>query len=104
MTVYISGPMSGYPEHNFPAFKRAAEQLTAAGYEVINPAEIKQPEGADWEACMINDIREMLDADIVATLPGWQVSKGARIETTLARNLGKQVVELAALVESEVGV
>lgn len=102
MIIYLSGPMSGYPQHNFPAFNRAAEQLRDAGYTVINPAEIEQPIGADWETCMSNDIREMLKADVVATLPGWQVSRGARVETTLARQLGKQVVELAALVCEEV--
>jgi len=43
-TIYIAGPMSGLPEFNYPAFFAAAEQLTAAGYDVLNPA---RPEGRE---------------------------------------------------------
>lgn len=38
MKVYISGPMTGLPEFNYPAFFAAAEALEARGYETINPA------------------------------------------------------------------
>ena len=40
MRVYISGPMSGLPELNFPAFHAAAASLRAKGLDVVNPAEI----------------------------------------------------------------
>ncbi|MBP7610130.1 MAG: DUF4406 domain-containing protein, partial [Steroidobacteraceae bacterium] len=32
--------MSGRPDLNFPAFTAAATQLRAAGFEVVNPAEL----------------------------------------------------------------
>lgn len=38
-TLYIAGPMSGLPDHNYPAFHDAASVLTKAGYSILNPAE-----------------------------------------------------------------
>ena len=38
--VYLSGPMTGLPDFNRPAFHAAAAALRAQGYVVINPAEV----------------------------------------------------------------
>jgi hypothetical protein len=89
--IYISGPMSGYEELNFPAFAQAAERLRNDGHKVISPAEIEQPVKS-WEACMKEDIKQLMDANTVAVLPGWEQSKGARIEVELARSLGMSIV------------
>ncbi len=43
-TIYISGPMSGLPECNYPAFNAAAAHLRALGYSVENPAENPDPD------------------------------------------------------------
>lgn len=40
MRLYISGPMTDMPNHNYLAFNEAAKQLREAGYEVLNPAEL----------------------------------------------------------------
>lgn len=40
MRVYISGPMTGKPDHNRPAFDAAEKRLTAQGHFVINPHRI----------------------------------------------------------------
>ncbi|MGE5607641.1 MAG: DUF4406 domain-containing protein, partial [Bacillota bacterium] len=37
--LYLSGPMSGLPEHNIPAFNAAAARLRRLGFCVVNPAE-----------------------------------------------------------------
>jgi hypothetical protein len=88
--------MTGYEELNFPAFHSAASNLRSKGYEVISPAEIEQPI-KDWESCMRRDIREMMFAHKVAVLPGWQKSKGARIEVNLALELGMDIVDVRTL-------
>lgn len=82
--VYISGPMSGMPEHNFPAFHAEAARLRALGYDVVNPAELNPEPGKTWEECMKVDLRELLDCDLVALLPDWEKSRGARKEMELA--------------------
>lgn len=96
MKIYLSGPMSGYPNYNTDAFNAAAENLRKIGHDVINPVEIKKAEPTDWEGCMREDIRAMMDADAVATLPGWQASRGARIEVTLAKQLGMPVEQVTS--------
>lgn len=96
--IYLSGPMTGRPEFNFPAFHAAADVLRSKGLSVTNPAEIK-PEGEpSWSACMRADIKAMLDCCTVALLPGWEDSKGANIEARLAIQLGMRVVEFETLV------
>ena len=37
--VYLSGPMTGLPDLNFPAFHAAADKLRSQGVQVVNPAE-----------------------------------------------------------------
>jgi hypothetical protein len=96
MIIYISGPMTGYPEFNFPLFNRVADNFRKLGYQIINPAEINQPVQT-WESCMRQDIKELMNANKVAVLPGWEKSKGARIEVFLACQLGMDVVDANTL-------
>ena len=82
--AYISGPMSGHPELNFPAFHAKAAELRAKGIEVVNPAEIEQPDPASWHECMKADLKQMMDCDTIHMLQGWESSAGSRIEYGLA--------------------
>lgn len=92
-TLYLSGPMTGLPEQNFPAFHAAARRLRAAGYTVINPAEIEQHDPSSWIKCMWTDLAAMAAAepDGVAYLPDWTHSEGAWAEVNLIRHLGLRV-------------
>ena len=40
MRIYISGPMTGKHDFNYPAFNAAAKRLRSEGHFVINPAEL----------------------------------------------------------------
>jgi hypothetical protein len=86
--VYLAGPMTGYPNLNFPAFHAEAGRLRGLGYEVVNPAEITLDPDASWRAAMTADIKHLVDCDAIAMLPGWQDSRGARLEHTIALSLG----------------
>ncbi len=112
-SVYIAGPMRGYPEYNFPAFF-AAEAWLRSEYdvEVYNPArkdheigfrpdgllgtdEELDAAGFDLAAAMEWDTQRIIhDADAVILLDGWQRSNGARMEFFLARALRKPTYEL----------
>ena len=105
--VYLSGPMSGITDSNFPAFHAWAARLRADGFDVVNPAEINPgpaPQGAEaqssaaWTArynsCMRADLREMMDCDAIALMPGWESSKGANLELHVAHRLGMEVIHL----------
>jgi hypothetical protein len=90
--VYLSGPMSGIVDNNFPAFHRAAAQLRASGLDVVSPAEIQ--EAGTWELCLRADIRELCTCDAIALMPGWENSKGANLELHVAHRLGMEVMHL----------
>ena len=90
--VYLAGPMTGLPELNYPAFNAAATDLRFRGWWVENPAALELPPCDNWRDYMRRGIGQMLSCDWVALLPGWERSRGARIEERLARDLGLRVV------------
>lgn len=89
--LYVAGPMTGLPEHNYPAFHEATARLRAAGYEVESPAEPGQVEGWKWEDYMRRGLSQMLTCDGVALLPGWHASRGAVKEAEIAEVLGMRL-------------
>lgn len=116
MKIYLAGPMRGYAEFNFPAFNRWAAALRDHGHEVLNPAETDHNNGfetsgltgtdAELEHAAF-DLRSALafdlswickNADAVAVLDGWRLSKGARAEVHAAWALGLPVYQVECLV------
>ena len=91
--IYVAGPMTGYPELNFPAFHAAAAQLRAAGHHVENPAEINPDPSAEWLDCMRADIARLVTCDAIQLLPGWSKSRGACLEHQIAVGLGLEIIE-----------
>src|SRR4051812_42987166 len=85
--LYLSGPMSGHDNFNFPAFNAAADALRRLGYPVLNPADFGCHPRHTWADCLQRDLTVMGYADVVVVLPGWQNSKGARLETRVAIDL-----------------
>nr|WP_314532349.1 DUF4406 domain-containing protein [uncultured Pseudomonas sp.] len=99
--IYLSGPMTGLPGLNFPVFAAMTASLRDNGHRVTNPAEIN-PDGGSWNDCMRRDIVALMYCDTVATLPGWEHSKGARLEVLIAERLGMTVVNAHDLVSMEI--
>jgi hypothetical protein len=83
-SLYIAGPMTGLPESNYPAFNDAVE----------NPAENPRPPGGEWLEYMRMSLRQLSRVDALVMLPGWQNSRGARIEVDTALKLGFNVFTL----------
>jgi len=106
--VYIAGPMSGMEDFNFPAFFEAERELEKLGYDVINPAhndgatvqEALQSAGTPespnnlWSYYMKRDLPHVMDVDMLCLLPGWEKSKGATLEVTVAKALGLPLMVL----------
>jgi DNA-binding transcriptional LysR family regulator len=83
--LYIAGPMSGYPDYNYPLFHLIDPDLRRAGYETLNPA--SNPPCESWDGYMRAAIRQVLAADGIALLPDWQASAGASLEVHIAHTL-----------------
>ncbi|MFY8322212.1 DUF4406 domain-containing protein [Pseudomonas aeruginosa] len=90
--IYLAGPMTRLPEHNFPAFHTEAARLRSLGYQVENPAEHGEIPGFKWADYLRLDLQKLLTCQAIALLPGWMDSKGARLEFTVATNLGMRAL------------
>lgn len=116
MRIYCAGPMTGLPEHNFPAFNAETARLRALGHAVFNPAENVAP-GDDVTAeehlrrgyYMRLDILAITGwgwpgssiyvppVDAVVVLEGWENSRGARLEIETALQLDIQILHAGSL-------
>lgn len=107
-SIYIAGPMRGYPEYNFPAFDRAAREWRRAGWRVVNPAELDRVNGMSeftplpedpaeakklLREVFSRDLLALLQCDAIALLPGWANSKGAYLEHHLATFLDLEIYD-----------
>lgn len=100
MRIYVAGPMTGIQELNFPAFHAETARLRSLGHEVVNPAEINADPSAIWAECMRADIRELVTCTAICMLPGFEASRGARLEKHIADALGMTVMYAAETVSA----
>jgi len=103
--VYIAGRMTGLPDLGFAAFDAAAALLRSKGYEVVNPAERDRARGIGpstpisqelYRQLLAADVSVLLECEGICLLPGWEESRGARLEKHVAEVLGFEFIELPA--------
>jgi len=111
---YISGPMRGIYEFNFPAFHCAAAKIRSRGHYAFDPAEHDEQRGFDSTG-MSGKLEEAIDAGFslrealafdcqwicneathIWMLPGWSESRGATAERALGLALGLTIEGAAA--------
>lgn len=113
--IYISGPMTGFPDHNIPAFNAAAKRLRAEGHFVINPVDLSSlfgtpeelsdsfaayydPSGCSGEDdgiaenVMAADLAAVRSCNAIYLLNGWENSKGALKEVHVAIEHKLQII------------
>ena len=92
MRVYISGPMTGIPELNFPAFNAAARRLRYNGWTVENPAEAFGGKAdVPYRICVERDVKVLQRCAAIYLLRGWDAptARGSIWEHEIARTLFK---------------
>ena len=84
--------MTGIKDYNHPAFNRVAAILRSNGFQVSNPAEIDGGStNKPWGFYMRQALQRLLDSAEVSCHPGWENSRGARLEVHIALTLGMRV-------------
>lgn len=82
--LYISGPMSGIPEYNVPAFKECTFSLRGEGLKVVSPHELKVPTHLQdeelWQHMMNECFKIIPTCGGIILLQGWSRSRGVRRE------------------------
>lgn len=99
-SIYIAGPMRGYPRFNADAFNEMEATLGNSWETIYNPIRLDTDAGIDIEdtsqdidikACLKRDIEVIFKSDALMMLDGWENSKGARAEHALAVCLGLKI-------------
>ena len=90
MRVYISGPMSDYPDYNYEAFNEAERLLKETGFVPLNPA--RNPQGLEYNHYMDISMAMIRASEAVFCLDGYENSKGALAEIAYAKSLGLQII------------
>ena len=92
--IYISGPMSGIDEYNYPLFHDAAAMFRWFGFSVLNPAEFL---GGSADKARKDYMRAAVEALLVADalflLPNWNNSRGAILEVQVGQELNLAMIE-----------
>lgn len=120
-TIYISGPMNGYPNLNQEAFRRIAKVITDRGFTAVIPHDIEayphagecpvsyvdktgEPRTTEHSAaCYLRaDLRVMLTCDVVLLMDNWHMSVGARVEHRVAVTCGIPTISVALFVNGAV--
>jgi nucleoside 2-deoxyribosyltransferase len=100
--VYLAGPMLGRPGNNVRDFRIAAMYCRGFRFwDTMNPHEFKwqnkAPEELDGPTTrawyLHRDLVVMAQCDAIVLLDGWEESRGAQIELTLARAANMGVYE-----------
>lgn len=97
--IYLSGPITGMPVLNRPNFTALRDELVSMGYSsnyIVLPHELFDTidvNSFQWEDYMKVCLRELLDCELLLTLPDWHHSKGANLEVHIARSLNIPVCD-----------
>nr|DAD76856.1 MAG TPA: protein of unknown function (DUF4326) [Siphoviridae sp. ctz7e2]DAQ92450.1 MAG TPA: protein of unknown function (DUF4326) [Caudoviricetes sp.] len=87
MRVYIAGPITGTDDYQ-ERFSAAEAALADAGHTPLSPTSVEPPADGTWEGWMRATTSLMVTADGIALLPGWETSRGARIEHDWMTSVG----------------
>lgn len=95
--VYISGPMTGQPEHGVPVFEKARERLREHGYSVLCPSECTSVQNAVEQRTrgfhLRRDASMVMMSDEICVLPNWETSRGAMWEVAIALGIDLPIWE-----------
>lgn len=94
--IYISGKITGLSQKGAERIFQDAEDALSERYpntEIINPMkEVPYEKGKTWEEYMLDDIGLLFGCDCIYMINNWESSKGARVECSIAKEMGKNII------------
>ena len=102
--VYLSGPMTGLPEFNFPEFRKSEDYLAERfGCFVVSPRKNADLIGPDrtHEDYMRLALAELQCCSSMVLLDHWQQSKGCMMEFEKANDLQIRIFQMSDLLTME---
>lgn len=97
MKLYVAGPMTGFENFNRAWFDEAENVLHLNGHDVHTPVKGDIEFYGSWEEAITHPWQEHLtrdvgrllegDFDAIVLLPGWEASRGARLEFATATDV-----------------
>lgn len=96
MIAMISQPMGGKTNEEIEAErKELVETLEEQGYDVLDTVLTEKDVSKDDPICYLAKSLELLaEADILVCMKGWEEARGCRIEHLVAKEYGKEIMEL----------
>ena len=108
--VYLSGGITGVV-NPYERFQAASQLMLQRGLDPISPYSIPpcsdgscvegphnpRSDGHTWACWLRHDLIVLLQCDEVATLPGWQQSRGSVLEVSTALSVGIPVSHLSPI-------
>lgn len=97
MKIFVSGPMTGIPDYNFPKFEEVEERLKVQGHDVMSMRIIVMTE---FKGDLNRTHAEYMQAALkylplsthLCLLNGWERSDGTKCEVAVALTLGMRFV------------
>lgn len=94
-TCYVCGPMTGYPDYNYPLFNEVTGHLRDLDVyrDVLNPAHnFGGDQSKPREVYLRMAAQQVSRSDVLCLLPNWHESKGALMEVHVALQCGCRFV------------
>lgn len=94
MKVYISIPISGHDYGKQKAYANLIKKkFEEVGAEVVTPFEVAPETDKPYSYYMGLDIEALLDCDAVYFCPGYELSRGCRLEYSAALTFDKFILK-----------
>lgn len=97
--IYLSGKIAGMDSQECESYFEKAEQKVLEMYskydkiEIVNPYKLPRIQDS-WADYIIRDLIILKACDVIAMLPNWDDSPGAKVERVFAEGCGIEVIEL----------